>query len=194
MCALYIKTREDIDLLHEINGLSIERIEARARPLEDRTQDATEWMYRSHTGFLSEGESLKAVRELYAARNATNKCADRQPIKHEGEVTYDVADVPGNKIKVTRTFYMGEQFSLFFNPERHNSPDNQTWVENVHSGLSLCVGGDMEKGLVTYIHHYGFYEGGGASNAYRIDPALLVALLTGSITQDCVDVVSAKQG
>lgn len=38
MCALYIKTREDIDLLHEINGLSIERIEARARPLEDRTQ------------------------------------------------------------------------------------------------------------------------------------------------------------
>jgi len=38
MCALHVKTREDIDLLHEINGLSIERIEARSRPLEDRTQ------------------------------------------------------------------------------------------------------------------------------------------------------------
>jgi len=34
-------------------------------------------------------------------------------------------------------------------------------VENLHSGLSLCIGGDVEKGLVTYIHHYGFYEGGG---------------------------------
>jgi hypothetical protein len=85
-------------------------------------------------------------------------------------------------------------------------------VENVHSGLTLCIGGDREKGLVTYIHHYGFYEGGGmiapffllslhvplttlhpgASNEYRIDPALLLALLTGSITQECVDVVSAK--
>jgi hypothetical protein len=40
--------------------------------------------------------------QLTSARNATNKCADRQPIKHEGEVTYDVADVPGNKLPQPR--------------------------------------------------------------------------------------------
>jgi hypothetical protein len=39
MCALYVAS-EELDELREINGLPIERIEARARPLEDKTQCA----------------------------------------------------------------------------------------------------------------------------------------------------------
>lgn len=78
----------------------------------------------------------------------------------------------------------------------------------------MRVGGDAQRGVVTYIRHYGFYEGGGkyprvfsttmndcnvlgiktqgVKNDYRLDPAVLVALITGTCTLECIDVVRKK--
>eukprot|EP00930_Biecheleria_cincta_P103799 TRINITY_DN9589_c0_g1_i2.p1 TRINITY_DN9589_c0_g1~~TRINITY_DN9589_c0_g1_i2.p1 ORF type:complete len:356 (-),score=65.95 TRINITY_DN9589_c0_g1_i2:39-1106(-) len=46
-------------------------------------------------------------------------------------------------------------------------------------GFEFHIGGpDSSAGLVKYIKEFGFYEGGD-SNSYRVDPAKLVAMLTG---------------
>jgi len=190
-------------------------------PLEDRTKDPLEWQYRSHSGFLGPGESLKGVLmqdwELVTQRLGTTHLQlaahlralltlAKAEIRNEGEVVYDVSVVPSNTlvqpfgpqaIRVEKTFYLGEQYSLFFNPERADSPDNQKWdieycFKSARSGLSLRVGGEADRGVVTYIQHYGFYEGGGVANEYRVDPAELIALITGSVNQECIQVATTK--
>jgi hypothetical protein len=50
----------DIDTWTEINGITIEQIEKRAKPIGDNTADV-EWRYRSFDGFLGMDESLKGV-------------------------------------------------------------------------------------------------------------------------------------
>jgi hypothetical protein len=63
--------------------------------------------------------------------------------------------------------------------------DNQAYVQgwskrllliNPLNKLSIIIG----QGVIDYIEKYGFYEGGGNQNAYRIDPVKLVAILTGA--------------
>ena len=44
----------------EINGLLIDLIEARAKPIQDNTTD-TEWKYRSFDGFLGQSERFYQV-------------------------------------------------------------------------------------------------------------------------------------
>lgn len=47
---------------------------------------------------------------------------------------------------------------------------------NPFNNLSVTVG----QGVIDYIERYGFYEGGGDQNLYRVDPLKLVAILTGA--------------
>ncbi len=39
-------------------------------------------------------------------------------------------------------------------------------IKNLANGLSVCIGGDHESGVVNYIEHYGFYEGGGTLHVH----------------------------
>ena len=56
-------------------------------------------------------------------------------------------------------------------------------VRNPINDVKLTIGafGKIKgsNGVIDYIKKYGFYEGGGSANPWRIDPAKLVALLTG---------------
>ena len=49
-------------------------------------------------------------------------------------------------------------------------------LKDTKNDLLIMIG----EGVVDYIEQYGFYEGGGESNPYRVDPLKLVAILTGS--------------
>ena len=48
--------------------------------------------------------------------------------------------------------------------------------------LKITVAGNERAGIISFIERYGFYEGGD-TNPYRIDPDVLVAVLTGKRTQ-----------
>ena len=45
---------EEVRALEAINGVAVAVLDARCRPLPDRTQDAVHWRARSATGFLAE--------------------------------------------------------------------------------------------------------------------------------------------
>lgn len=52
---------ESLDALISINGVPIEEIDRRCRPLEDRTQDKECWRLRSAAGFIPEGSKIVDV-------------------------------------------------------------------------------------------------------------------------------------
>lgn len=86
-------------------------------------------------------------------------------------------------IEARRTLFAGDQFSLFWNWDQPDAPLNRKWrseyqLTNTGSSLSLCVAGDPRSGAIPYIRDLGFYEGP-LSNPYRLDPHLLIALMTG---------------
>jgi len=74
----------------------------------------------------------------------------------------------------------GKQFSLF----RNGDIDDSSWQEDYEitnqsiPELTLLIAGNSTTGIVRYIEDYGFYEGGDG-NQYRIDPNVLVAVITG---------------
>ena len=65
--------------------------------------------------------------------------------------------------------------------------DDRSWqqhitIMNKANGLRVTIGynkDNLEIGSIGYILRHGFYQGGGRTNAYRIDPEVLVAVLTG---------------
>jgi hypothetical protein len=58
--------------------------------------------------------------------------------------------------------------------------------------LVLKVGGEAEKGgVLSYISDFGFYEGG-LLNEYRLDPTLLLAVLTGVISPPLLQLLRLK--
>jgi len=58
--------------------------------------------------------------------------------------------------------------------------------------LTIKVGGNESKGSIKYIEDYGFYEGG-LNNEYRIDPHILVAMLTNRINNKCIEILKEKE-
>ncbi|MES2274129.1 MAG: hypothetical protein V4487_08045 [Chlamydiota bacterium] len=63
-----------------------------------------------------------------------------------------------------------------FSPQLQGGWDDQLTITNLLNGAKVKVG----RGVIDYIEKHGFYEGGGDQNPYRIDPARLVAILTGA--------------
>lgn len=97
---------------------------------------------------------------------------------------------------VQKEFYMGYQFSLFQNPAR-NDPDvkwcEEYTIQNVDLKLEVKIGGDKDVGVVQYIDKYGFYEGGGVKNEYRVDPHILHCILCGRCTQPAYKIVEKRE-
>ena len=103
---------------------------------------------------------------------------------------YAASDLPGyvapQVLEVTYLWFSGHQYSPFWNDDVGvGEGDNFTWnadfiICNQRSKLSVKIGGDECSGVVRFIEKYGFYEGGGVRNEYRVDPSILLAVLTGS--------------
>ncbi|KAL6072390.1 TFIIS central domain-containing protein [Balamuthia mandrillaris] len=252
--ALKIGSLEELARVTHFNGLSVEHIERRAMPLEDKTEDPEEAPFRSHMGFLGPGEKLLQVMEddwqtvlhslhtthLELAYHIKALILASENVKHTAELLYDLPKsykaalqryftsspklMPPKKsslrqlrgqpqpLRVTKDFFLGYQYSLFYNnnkreaaqaksstnkkektkkdkpdtKDEEEADDEAQWkwcveykFKNLNNGLKVCIGGDATAGVVRYIQNYGFYEGGGPSNAYRVDPSVLVAVLTG---------------
>lgn len=99
------------------------------------------------------------------------------------------------ELVISHQLFNGFQYSLFWNPNfPENSGLNTSWNEeygitNTKLGLSIKLAGNDKVGLVEYIERFGFFEGGGVSNAYRVDPHILHAILTGTVNIFTVQIV-----
>jgi len=226
-----------------VNGLSLQRIEARCQPLKDKREDENEWRFRSFNGFLRSGETLAQVIQADAdtvsqlslthatiaalIRRAISQAKQPSEVFVERNFTYSPPSdglftstgikqtFPPQPLKVTRTWYCGDQYSVFYNMEKNNNNNhsqfpgddaaddddddsvfcNQKWnveysIMNQNNQLEIKVGGDEQSGVVTYIEKFGFYEGGGVQNPYRLDPHLILAVLTGVVTPQVVSLVT----
>jgi hypothetical protein len=196
----------EIQCATHINGISITELERRAKPINDNTTDET-WNCRSFDGFLGEGEKLKNVLiadwQLVQSLNIshhwiaatiesvlmmTESKRSEMKLGHMTPVMIEYqSDFPNSKAQqlvVERKIYMGDQFSLFYNEDFPNSVLCKKWNEeyiitNLTSKLSVIIAGNYEVGIVNFIEHLGFYEGGGSHNPYRIDPKKIFTLITG---------------
>lgn len=89
---------------------------------------------------------------------------------------------------ITLFFLSSPQLKIVFNQSRgyqedlfqNNTPedvfhwDSEWSITNQLTGKSVLV----THGVIEYIKKYGFYEGGGDTNPYRIDPKKLIEILT----------------
>jgi len=101
---------------------------------------------------------------------------------------------PTQKLTVTRQMFSGFQYSLFWNEDPLENELNTSWnedfvIENTTNHLKVKVAGNEQVGLVDYIHRFGFFEGGGVRNEYRIFPELLWTVLTGICSQETIEIV-----
>lgn len=58
-------------------------------------------------------------------------------------------------------------------------------------GLTIRVGGNAHAGSIHYIERFHFFQGG-LHNEYRIDPAVLLAVLTGKLSAYAIAAVRRK--
>eukprot|EP00727_Mastigamoeba_balamuthi_P000942 m51a1_g10845 hypothetical protein (307) ;mRNA; r:33895-34815 len=92
-------------------------------------------------------------------------------------------------VVVRSSFFAGSQRSPFWNDSLAAGEGlNDEWAEE-HTlsneqlgGASVVVAGSSTAGVARWIADLGFYEGGGHTNPYRVDPELLVAVLTSRAT------------
>lgn len=193
--APFLKERAQLDALTSINGLSIEEIERRARP----------GRYAA-SGFIGAQESFKEVLKkdwdtveklnvthaelalhlnniITIARRAENSAKD--PV-----IEYRTKDLEGNTIfseapqvlEVSLAMTKGYQYDIFGPDEDDkrevDTPDNwseEYTITNKSNGVKVPI----NSGVLSYIREFGFYEGGGDANKYRVDPVKVMAILTG---------------
>ena len=180
---------DDIAHLQKINGVAINTLESRARP--------GAW---ANSGFLGKKESLltrlQGDWEIVEALGTTHiELADHLAAIRDltGEqfinlIVYDPSKIQNNTISRSSKFQIlnaerlcskGLQADIFCN----DTEDKCLWRGwNCELHVSNPKNGEKVKvayGVINYIRKYGFYEGGGKDNPYRIDPIRLSAVLTG---------------
>ena len=77
---------------------------------------------------------------------------------------------------IRNEIYKGIQEDLF----RKDEKEYIGWNRDIHiTNLLNFKTVKIGEGVIDYIEKYGFYEGGGSQNSYRIDPQKLISILTG---------------
>lgn len=167
-----------------IDGVLISEVQHRARPGG-----------LSYSGFLSESEHLLSVleKDWKTVENhlLTTHLRLSEDLSHLLKLfDYNSPGVP-QKVRVVNTNkdviqILGTVLSFrgFQKDLLHPSNYSLAWntdivVENRAVDVRLRIAGDYEVGLVRYIADFGFYEGGGDENIYRVDPCKLYLLLYG---------------
>lgn len=194
----FLINKSQLDNLKSINGLTLEQIEARARPGAF-----------SQSGFIGKDESfievlkkdwetvesLKVTHEQLAThlKNIIN-CAQRykspyhnhanpEAFEYSSEDLKDFLTEDGPQmVEVFLNYTRGQQDDLFepIDPTQREVDTPQGWneeivVKNPSNGIELR----LNTGILSYIREFGFYEGGGDENPYRVDPRKVMSLLTG---------------
>ncbi|KAL7719910.1 Uncharacterized protein QTN25_003027 [Entamoeba marina] len=92
----------------------------------------------------------------------------------------------------------GYQYSLFYNNAFRTSELNSRWNEefsivNSSTMLSVTIAGNDIQGVVQFIRHFGYFEGGKGVNKYRVEPSFVLSILSGITTQTTIEVFKEHQ-
>ncbi len=198
--ALFLKDKAQIETLTSINGISINEIENRARPgglsyagfigenenFKEVLKKDWETVEKLNVTHLELADHLANIISIAKSADRSSKRGIFDPIVIE----YRTQDLKGNtissdapqKLEVLLLQTKGAQEDLFGpnddsqrevnTPKRWNEEDS---VKNMVNGVELF----LNSGILSYIREFGFYEGGGKQNRYRVDPMQVIALLTG---------------
>jgi hypothetical protein len=198
----FLTEKSQIDHLISINGLSIEDIEKRARPgrfsqsgfigKEEGFKDVlrkdwetVEKLQVTHSELAAHLSNIISIAKQ-VERNSKRNHSDPIVIEYRTKDLIDntIASEAPQKLEVILGGTRGMQEDLF-EPKDYNQRDVDTpegWneeniVKNTVNGITL----NLNSGILSYIREFGFYEGGGDQNPYRVDPMKVMALLTGNV-------------
>ncbi len=196
----FLTTKTQIDALQSINGLSIEEIEQRARPghyschgfigKEENFKDVLrkDWdtvkkLNVTHQELAAHLKNIISIAK--SVQESTKNFFDAI------EIEYEPTSLEGNTIcsRGPQKLYIGLMESKgtqedLFQPKGENelpqvNTPKQWGDEHIFLNPNNNVKLRVTSGILSYIHEFGFYEGGGDQNPYRIDPTKVVALITG---------------
>lgn len=206
--ANFIKNKEQIDNLVAINGVSIEEIEKRAKTNFLGKDESFKEVLKKDWDTT---EKLKVTHLELAAhlKNIIDIAKKQEGDAREIAVLYRPNDLESNTIyaspqelEVVLEYTKGLQEDIFGHPEIPHDFDEakkevktpRFWNEeftitNKSVGMTLYV----NSGVLSYIKEFGFYEGGGENNQYRVDPVKVMALLTGKSVEDLKQKIEDKK-
>jgi len=214
--ALLLQQIQDIDTLQEINNLSMEVIQHRARKISDNTTDP-EWRYRSFDGFIGEDETFKdrlkkdwcMVQSIGCTHVQLAAClkkiiVDTEMIREREQYglmrTINLAfnasgllpccSCTTQSLTIFRHCFNGFQFSLFFNPLLESSPLNGKWKEE-YTVENVHNGLQIRVAGNTHAGVIQYIESfgfyeGDESNPYRVNPHILFSVLTGIMDKQAI--------
>lgn len=174
------------------NGLSVQRVEQRMTACPDKTQWPDEWRYMCAKGFLAPGERLLQViardeARLTALGTTRREVADRLAAVLRALEAAKCDSVDGEEFCGRKKWFIGKQYSPFYNDNEPHSPHNHTWCEEWkvwhtrHPKVVLVIAGNSDAGSVSLVRDFGFFEGGlQGTNRYRLDPDVLWCVLNGA--------------
>mmetsp|Transcript_73557 Transcript_73557/g.227175 ORF Transcript_73557/g.227175 Transcript_73557/m.227175 type:complete len:222 (+) Transcript_73557:136-801(+) len=188
-------TLDDLERADGVCGVSWAELQRRCAPGAGPGQ--------TQGGWISDGTPIREVLERDWATVAAAGTTHRELAAHldavwakgrvcdydhqTDEIGYDVRSVSWSalpstglqRLKITCAHTRGIQSDLINPDDWFQYGWNVDW--SLSSGhIKLRFGGrNSSSGIVQYIREFGFYEGG-EGNDYRVDPAALIKLLTGT--------------
>lgn len=208
----FFKDKAQMENFQSINGIAIEELNGRARPGRYSYSGFIGAEENIKEVMRKDWETVEklGVTHVEIAAHLTNIISLAEKVKSYGiqlaTLEYRTSDLAGNtipstgfqKIKVMLMNTRGLQDDLFQptndgqrevatpkNWNEENSIQSEDYEENKEDvekskGVELY----LNSGILSYIHHFGFYEGGGAKNRYRVDPVKVMSLLTGKSVEE----------
>lgn len=189
----YFHSWADLQSADGIHGVPWAELQHRCEPGAGPGQTYYGWIARGTSLLDVLRKDWETVKQLKTTH--LELAAHLDAIYHQGsvcnfdteksEITYDARNLAGNSLPASGpvtlqlhcTHTRGLQQDLIM-PDSFFLGWNMDW-SITSGGFEFHIGGpDSSAGLVKYIKEFGFYEGGD-SNSYRVDPAKLVAMLTG---------------
>ena len=186
-------TWADLEAANGVGGVSWEALQRRCQPGAGPGQSSGGWISDGTPLLEVLRQDWDAVRqlgtthlELAAHLDAVWAAATPCDFDHpKAEVDYDVRSLKQNtlpsngpvRLKLSCLHTRGMQQDLL-KPNDFGEAWNVQWTVG-DGDVELSIGGrDSTAGILEYARLFGFYEGG-AGNAFRLDPAKVVRLLTG---------------
>lgn len=203
----FIKNRSHMESLLSVNNISFEELDRRAKPgcysssgfigREENIKEVLrrDWKTVEKLGVKHEelAAHLTNIIKLANIVFPSDQCYHTIEYRTTDLIKNTIPSPGFQKIKVCRRDTEEMQIDLF-RPvtEKHREVETPGyWIEenSIESEDYEENEGDLEKskgvklylnsGILSYIHHLGFYGGGGSKNKYRVDPVKVMALLTG---------------
>jgi len=155
--------------------------------VEQLKQDWSLVLTKLQTTHLKLAEDIRAIIRL--AQEHTKPICRVSYSPHAFGSSSSTSSTPAPTFIVSKSFFCGHQYSLFYNEHAEDADEDENTTWNVEylirnerhpeDSLHIKIGGDDTRGVISYIENYGFYEGG-LLNDYRVDPVVLQAVLTGN--------------